>query len=263
MVLSMVTGDFLAMSATTDNVEPSPMPNAWRRRFQGGERTGWVPDFLDLFNVPGLRINPVLYALEGEGQNNPILEVEKAKRALQSALPKARIVGELQGLMGLLNESAARTARERMFLLRVAPFVTAPVSNKKRDTVWATIVAEAKDCGVKMSSLVVLAVLSAIFVAKGRSPARRLLKFRDGYNLTHANNALADLRSISILMGFFAFFPEQRAMLCTSDRDLALFWLGIRPSNFSTDGGRASFVLTPTCDLFPHDALDQWRAVAA
>lgn len=30
MVLSMITGDFLAMSATTDNVEPSPQPNAWR-----------------------------------------------------------------------------------------------------------------------------------------------------------------------------------------------------------------------------------------
>jgi H+-transporting ATPase len=30
MVLSMITGDFLAMSATTDNVEPSALPNAWR-----------------------------------------------------------------------------------------------------------------------------------------------------------------------------------------------------------------------------------------
>lgn len=30
MVLSMMTGDFLAMSSTTDNVEPSPQPNAWQ-----------------------------------------------------------------------------------------------------------------------------------------------------------------------------------------------------------------------------------------
>lgn len=30
MVLSLVVGDFLAMSATTDNVEPSPKPNNWR-----------------------------------------------------------------------------------------------------------------------------------------------------------------------------------------------------------------------------------------
>jgi len=30
MVIIMVAGDFLAMSLTTDNVKPSPMPNAWR-----------------------------------------------------------------------------------------------------------------------------------------------------------------------------------------------------------------------------------------
>jgi len=30
MVMIMITGDFLAMSSTTDNVEPSPRPNAWR-----------------------------------------------------------------------------------------------------------------------------------------------------------------------------------------------------------------------------------------
>jgi H+-transporting ATPase len=30
MVISMITGDFLAMSSTTDNVVPSPRPNVWR-----------------------------------------------------------------------------------------------------------------------------------------------------------------------------------------------------------------------------------------
>jgi H+-transporting ATPase len=32
MVLIMVTGDFLAMSSSTDNVRPSPTPNVWRTR---------------------------------------------------------------------------------------------------------------------------------------------------------------------------------------------------------------------------------------
>jgi H+-transporting ATPase len=32
MVLMMVTGDFLAMSSSTDNVRPSPRPNVWRIR---------------------------------------------------------------------------------------------------------------------------------------------------------------------------------------------------------------------------------------
>ena len=30
MVIIMITGDFLGMSLTTDNVQPSPLPNAWR-----------------------------------------------------------------------------------------------------------------------------------------------------------------------------------------------------------------------------------------
>src|ERR1700726_1807523 len=30
MVLIMITGDFLGMSLTTDNVRPSPRPNAWQ-----------------------------------------------------------------------------------------------------------------------------------------------------------------------------------------------------------------------------------------
>ena len=30
MVIVMITGDFLSMSLTTDNVQPSPMPNTWR-----------------------------------------------------------------------------------------------------------------------------------------------------------------------------------------------------------------------------------------
>jgi H+-transporting ATPase len=30
MVIIMITGDFLGMSLTTDNVKPSPMPSVWR-----------------------------------------------------------------------------------------------------------------------------------------------------------------------------------------------------------------------------------------
>jgi hypothetical protein len=90
-----------------------------------------------------------------------------------------------------------------------------------------------------------------------------MLKFRPEYTLKDADNALADLRSIKLLISLFALFPEQRAMLCTSDRDLALFWLGIRASDFGNQDGRASFSLSPTSDLLPGTALAQWLVVAA
>ena len=44
MVIVMITGDFLAMSLTTDNVRPSPMPNclADRQLDDGGRRHGYL-----------------------------------------------------------------------------------------------------------------------------------------------------------------------------------------------------------------------------
>lgn len=51
-----------------------------------------------------------------------------------------------------------------------------------------------------------------------------------------AYNALADLRSLEVLMHLFALFPNERLLLCTGDKDLALFWAGIRASDFNWRG---------------------------
>ena len=52
LVISMITGDFLAMSSTTDNVEPSPMPNAWR--IGGITIAGVVIGLIDLVYCVGV-----------------------------------------------------------------------------------------------------------------------------------------------------------------------------------------------------------------
>ncbi|HTG21951.1 MAG TPA: HAD-IC family P-type ATPase [Reyranella sp.] len=54
MVLSMITGDFLAMSATTDNVEPSPQPNVWR--INSLTIAGAIMGFCDLAFCTGVLI---------------------------------------------------------------------------------------------------------------------------------------------------------------------------------------------------------------
>ncbi len=242
-------------------------------RFRDGvKRQGEGRDLLDLFDTAGIRINPLLYALEGRAQENPTLElvadqIEWAARRLQAALPKASLVATdergLQGLMGIIRDMQTSMAQKEMFLLRLAPQIAAPVSREKRDALWGKVLNEARDCGVETNSLVVLATLSAISVPNGGSPARRLLKFKPGYADKDARNALADLRSIELLLALFALFPEQRVMLCTADRDLALFWAGIRASDFSSDAGRASFNLSPSDALLPGDALARWLAAAS
>ncbi|MDE2488464.1 MAG: HAD-IC family P-type ATPase [Alphaproteobacteria bacterium] len=64
MVILMITGDFLAMSATTDNVQPSARPNAWRigRLTAAGAVLGLTNllfcSGLLAFGVYGLRLAP-------------------------------------------------------------------------------------------------------------------------------------------------------------------------------------------------------------
>ena len=104
----------------------------------------------------------------------------------------------------------------------------------------------------------VLAVLSAIFVANGASPAKRLLKFKPGYREEDAYNGLADLGSLEMLIHLFGLFPNEPTMLCTADRDLALFWTGIRASGFGRNGAAARCNLSPIDELLPGPA-NEWR----
>ena len=51
-------------------------------------------------------------------------------------------------------------------------------------------------------------------------------------------------------MYLFAMYPDQRLMLCTADKDLALFWTGLRARDFAFSNGRMTFDMSPT-DLLP------------
>jgi hypothetical protein len=58
-------------------------------------------------------------------------------------------------------------------------------------------------------------------------------------------------------MHLFALFPDQRAMLCTADKDMVLFWVGLHASNFAFSHSRMTYDMTPT-DLLP-DITDEQR----
>ncbi len=74
--------------------------------------------------------------------------------------------------------------------------------------------------------------------------------------------SLADLRSLEVLMHIFAIWPDQRVMLCTADKDMALFWTGLRASNFMYQAGRMSFDVDPAA-LLPGISSQQWAAFVA
>ena len=70
MVIVMITGDFLSMSLTTDNVRPSPTPNAWRigSLTMAGVTHGCLPAGL-LHRRPGRR--QIWHESRNRGAENP------------------------------------------------------------------------------------------------------------------------------------------------------------------------------------------------
>ena len=77
--------------------------------------------------------------------------------------------------------------------------------------------------GVRRNAPVVLAALSAVAVPNSGSPGKKVLMSGPGYEAGDAYNALADLRSLEILIDLLAVFPEERPAIFTKDRNLALF----------------------------------------
>lgn len=232
-------------------------------RFLDGKKTeGANDDFLDFFGDQHIRINPLLFVLEGNERKNPSPTVveqqfEEACAKIKTALPKAELVPagkeSLQGIVSIINDTQAGMARKQDFLMRLAPKLHGNVAARRLPTVWDDVLAVAEECAVPRRSLVVLAALSAAAVPNGTSPAKKLLKLnKPDYSTELAYNALADLRSLEILMYLFALFPNERPLLCTGDKDLALFWAGIRASGFAWKDGHFQCKFSPVEALLPN-----------
>jgi hypothetical protein len=232
-------------------------------RFRAGEKTKLEDkDFLDFLTGHPVRINPLLYVLEGNLKKNPDYasiehQFDVATEIISAALPLAQIVpsgrGCLEGVRGLIRDGEASMARKQEFLMCLAPKLRAPIASRRVSDVWDDVLSTAKACGVPARSLVVLAALSVVCVPNGKSPAKGLLKFNvSRYTVEDAYNALADLRSLEVLMHLFAAFPDEEILLCTEDKDLVLFWAGIRPSEFVMVNGVFSVKFSPVEELLPN-----------
>lgn len=238
-----------------------------RGRFTNGVKTQESElDFLDFFTRPGIRINPLLYAIEGNVKKIPSedivsQQIEEAIGSLSLALPNAHLLPNdgsgLMGAVGIIQDTQSELEKRQKFLLRIAQKLSPPTSAKKRDALWNEVVDAAEHCGVSVKSLVVIAALSAVCVPIGKSPAKRLLKLNNNYTVEHAYNALVDIRCLEILMGLFAMYPSDKIMLCTGDKCMALFWAGIKASNFRWGSGGLEFSVSPVEELLPDMNISQ------
>lgn len=231
-------------------------------RYKNGNiKHGKKEDFSDLFLNRTIRINPLLFALEGNAKKNPPPDLVKqqyheACEKIQSALPHAKIFpsgeGGVLGTIGIINDTQSGLHNKQDFLLKIASKLHGNVAKRNRSALWNEVLSTADDCKVPRRSLVVLAALSAISVPNGKSPAKRLLKVTDpNYSAELAYNALSDLRSLELLMHMMALFPKEKILMCTGDKDLALFWTGIRASDFIWSDEKLQFKFSPVSELLP------------
>ena len=268
--IGLVRGGWLpsTLAATRETAVILPDRNIMSEiagRFDGGKKVGRTPDFLDFFEDDPVRINPMLFAMEGNGRALPSprmakAQLEEAVEKLRKALPLATLMvgpGSLQGMLGMIEDVRPGMVRKQAFLRYLAPILAAPVARRDIDRRWQEVFAAAKDFGVVKASLVVLAVLSTV-VNPGRSAAKSLLKFHAGYSDADAYNALCDLQSLDLLLYCLAFFPEMHTQLCTADRNLALFWVGAAASDIAREGGDIRFTMTPHYAILPEVYAERW-----
>lgn len=238
-------------------------------RFEAGRLDEPHSDFIDLIAGRKVRLNPMLWVLEGNEREIPTPEkaqaqLEEVVTKLTAALPDCvRVVGpnSLQGALGLIEDGRPGLHAKQAFLLKVAPFLKSPVSRSRADARWTQILQCADAADVRRASLVVLAALSIAAVPNGASPAAKVMKFKAGYGPKDAYNALADLRSLEVLMAVIAMAPERCPQIWTADRPLALLWAALGATNFRQSPGVFTFDLNPNAALIPETFVDRYKAI--
>jgi hypothetical protein len=265
MGLALVRGGWLpvgmAISEGTTILLDRCVVSNLSRRFNAGKKVSEEDkDFLDFFCDTNIRLNPMLFALEGNGRKIPSSEeiesqLDEAYKKIRHALPSAQLMPPdktgLKGVVGIVQDTTENIERATKFLVNLSRKYFSPVSAKRLPNAWRDVLDAATEFGLTHKSLVVLAALSAITVPLGKSPAKSLLKWRPGYSNGDAYNALADLRALDVLIHLFALFPDEDILLCTSDQDLCLFWSGIGASEFSLKSGVVTYKMSLVESLIP------------
>ena len=260
--IGLVRGGWLpsTLAATRDNAVILPDRNIISDivgRFEAGRPVRREPDFLDLFENQNVRISPLVAALEGNRREIPTAEVARtqlneAVTKLGRALPQATLMvgpSTNRGLLGLIDDMQPGFVRKQALLRRLAPGLCSPSPRQEIDARWRAVLNEADAHHVPRNSLLVLALLSTLVHPVGECAAKKLLKLHDRYDDGDAYNALSDLQALELLLHCIAFQPNIEPQLCTADRNLALFWVGIGASAIERAGSGIR------CSLMPHPAI--------
>lgn len=266
---ALVTGGWIPAGVLDASYTVIPDRNAVSEieaRFRNGSALKkQSADLIDLIADQSIRINPLLYAMEGNKMAPPTAaevnaQIIEAVNKIRLALPKATIIPDglegAKGIVGLISEGSEGLAKKTQFLISVAPRLMSPASRSKRQALWRWILDEADGAGLQRLSLPVLLALSALTTPQGNNVAKKILKPSHSYDTKCAYNALFDLRILELLIATCCLFPEQNPALLTRDKSLALFWSSIEARDMRYSSGALHYQLSLSTDLFP-DVSDE------
>ncbi|MDR7336256.1 hypothetical protein [Roseateles asaccharophilus] len=233
-------------------------------RFKPNGRGKVGRDFVDWLDDPGVKVNPVLLALEGNQREFPSrveiqAQMEEHVAHLRQLLPKAIVIGDapdmVEAVIAFAEQHQTASERTIQFLLAIAPLLRHQVSRDRLPWVLREIVSTALRCGLAVTDMAVICAVSAAAVNKGRNSAKRALKLTEpSYGRRDAFNAMADLRSLKHFASLLGLVPNEHPMLCTSDKDLALVWTGLNISQFEFGDGQPTVKAHPVEEFLPRDA---------
>jgi hypothetical protein len=232
----------------------------FRTRFSGGHSLDKNGDFLDFLNVPGIRLHIGQYALEGNSRSTPdaILvsqQLEEAVKYISAALPNAEVwpgpLG-LKGILGLISDREKIRNAELNFLLWLGRELVGPVGRSRQADMWQRIIQKSDSFGLPRFSLALVLALGALTAPQKNNVCRNILKPSSTFDSKDAYNVYADLQFITCYLAILAHYPEEKPSLLTGDRNLALFWAGLRPSNFVPTPTGFTCSYSPVEQLIPY-----------
>lgn len=247
-----------------------------KARFVGGKlKSGGTAerDFLNMLEQKacGSTLNPLPYALEGNVQNLPDVDVvldqfRIALADLAHALPHIRVwpksLYDREQTQATLGSYHAYFNQGMDFLQRVGPSLMATTGKAKRRAAWARIIQAAKDTGISPQHICVAITLSALTASQQFNPAKNVLKPAAVYGVAQAYNAMWDLFLLFLLRHFQSQHSEYRSALLTRDKNLAFLWMGMTIQRTVTEAGEKQQVVFDErlmkCD---HDEVEFLQAL--
>ena len=231
-----------------DATRPDTAPTRWWFKF---------------FDDDSLVFNPVLHAIEGSSQRVPSFDefcraFEEGSAEIKNHFPNSTLIQyeaiHYRRVYSIITDVQARQHREIEFLVKTANKVVDRVVDSRLIATESEILRTATDLDLKVTSVVVIAVLSCLYEnpdGSGYKAARQIIKPRRQYTPQNAYNALSDLRALEFFIHTLRMGPERFA-LCTCDKGLAAFWCGLNLHRAAWNSdGTFTFSVSLTEHLFP------------